>query len=74
MANKISLWLLMSASLTVQAFFGQAANATEVNEVIDSQVNSQETYIGQVRDFQKINCPISSDHLCSLSPLLPFGY
>ncbi|TVP59797.1 MAG: hypothetical protein EA343_19130 [Nodularia sp. (in: Bacteria)] len=23
-----------------------------------------------IRDFQKINCPISLDHICSLSPLL----
>ncbi|TVP66376.1 MAG: hypothetical protein EA343_01645 [Nodularia sp. (in: Bacteria)] len=48
MSNKIYLWLLMSVTLTVQAFFGQAANATEVNEVVESQVNSEETYLAQV--------------------------
>ena len=48
LSDKISLWILMSVTLTVQAFFGQAANATEVTEVIDSQVNSPETYLAQV--------------------------
>ena len=48
LSDKIYLWLVMSVTLTVQAFFGQAANATEVNEVVDSQVNSEETYLAQV--------------------------
>ncbi|MDB9373026.1 iron uptake porin [Nodularia sphaerocarpa] len=48
LSNKIYLWLLMSVTLTVQGLFGQAVNATEVNEVIDSKINSEEIYLAQV--------------------------
>ncbi|MCG6136800.1 MAG: iron uptake porin [Nostoc sp. LLA-1] len=47
LSNKIYLWLLISVTLTVQAFFGQTVNASEVpevNESIDSQIISQEKY------------------------------
>jgi hypothetical protein len=47
LSNKIYLWLLMSVTLTLQAMWGQAANASEVTEVVDSQVNSEKTYLAQ---------------------------
>jgi hypothetical protein len=50
LSNKIYLWLLVSVTLTVQAFFGQTVNAsevTEVNESIDNQIISQEIFAVQ---------------------------
>lgn len=47
LSSKIYLWFLVSVALTVQALFGQAANASEVAEVIDSQINTDETYLAQ---------------------------
>jgi hypothetical protein len=47
LSNKIYLWLVISVTLTLQAMWGQAANASEVTEVVDSQVNSEKTYLAQ---------------------------
>lgn len=52
LSNKIYLWVLMSVILTVQAFVGQAAKASEVTEVIDNQVNSEKTYLAQVANTE----------------------
>ncbi|GAX34171.1 hypothetical protein NIES3585_01700 [Nodularia sp. NIES-3585] len=61
LSYKIYLWLLTSVTLTVQAFFGQAANDSEVTEDIHSQLKSEQTHLaeltrrvfGRVSDFTR---------------------
>ena len=67
LSNKIYLWLVISVTLTLQAMWGQAANASEVTEIVDSQVNSEKTYLAQTGN--NVNFADDLDQVTSISQL-----